>query len=154
MMKKQIIFIDGAMGTMIQRYKLTEEDFRGERYKNHSHELKVKGQDGNSNSKNLFVWLSSCAYLPCCPFHVFLQVYFCQFVISATTYASCHLDAFFPASFLSHVSLQPWFVCCRATMISWLSPAPMSLLPSTLSIWRLAQTSLRPTPSMEPTSAR
>ncbi len=38
--KKRIAFIDGAMGTMIQRYKLQEEDFRGERYKNHSHELK------------------------------------------------------------------------------------------------------------------
>ena len=38
--QKRIAFIDGAMGTMIQRYKLQEEDFRGERYKNHSHELK------------------------------------------------------------------------------------------------------------------
>ena len=38
--QKRIAFIDGAMGTMIQRYKLEEEDFRGERYKNHSHELK------------------------------------------------------------------------------------------------------------------
>lgn len=28
--------LDGAMGTMIQRYKLTEEDFRGERFANHS----------------------------------------------------------------------------------------------------------------------
>jgi 5-methyltetrahydrofolate--homocysteine methyltransferase len=40
LMKQRIIFIDGAMGTMIQRYKLTEADFRGERYANHSHELK------------------------------------------------------------------------------------------------------------------
>lgn len=31
MMQERIIFIDGAMGTMIQRYKLQEEDFRGER---------------------------------------------------------------------------------------------------------------------------
>ena len=29
--QERIIFIDGAMGTMIQRYKLEEEDFRGER---------------------------------------------------------------------------------------------------------------------------
>ena len=29
--QERIIFIDGAMGTMIQRYKLQEEDFRGER---------------------------------------------------------------------------------------------------------------------------
>ena len=40
LMKQRIVFIDGAMGTMIQRYKLGEADFRGERYANHSHELK------------------------------------------------------------------------------------------------------------------
>ncbi|PRW61565.1 cobalamin-dependent methionine synthase [Chlorella sorokiniana] len=40
LMKERIIFIDGAMGTMIQRYKLEEEDFRGDRYKSHGHELK------------------------------------------------------------------------------------------------------------------
>ena len=28
------------MGTMIQRYKLEEPDFQGERYQGHSHELK------------------------------------------------------------------------------------------------------------------
>ena len=27
-------------GTMIQRYKLTEADFRGERFKDHGHDLK------------------------------------------------------------------------------------------------------------------
>jgi 5-methyltetrahydrofolate--homocysteine methyltransferase len=30
---ERILIIDGAMGTMIQRYKLTEEDYRGERFK-------------------------------------------------------------------------------------------------------------------------
>jgi 5-methyltetrahydrofolate--homocysteine methyltransferase len=39
-LKERIMIIDGAMGTMIQPYKLTEEDFRGERFKNHSHSLK------------------------------------------------------------------------------------------------------------------
>lgn len=39
-MKKRILVIDGAMGTMIQRYKLNEEEFRGERFKNHSVNLK------------------------------------------------------------------------------------------------------------------
>lgn len=38
--KQKIIVLDGAMGTMIQRHKLSEEDFRGERYKNHSTSLK------------------------------------------------------------------------------------------------------------------
>jgi 5-methyltetrahydrofolate--homocysteine methyltransferase len=38
--QRRIAFIDGAMGTSIQAYKLEEEDFRGERYKDHGHELK------------------------------------------------------------------------------------------------------------------
>lgn len=33
MMKERICFIDGAMGTSIQAYKLEEEDYRGERYR-------------------------------------------------------------------------------------------------------------------------
>ncbi len=32
-LKERILILDGAMGTMIQRYKLTEDDFRGERFK-------------------------------------------------------------------------------------------------------------------------
>jgi 5-methyltetrahydrofolate--homocysteine methyltransferase len=32
-LKKRILIIDGAMGTMIQRHKLEEEDYRGERFK-------------------------------------------------------------------------------------------------------------------------
>jgi hypothetical protein len=32
LMKERIIFIDGAMGTQIQKYKLQEDDFRGERW--------------------------------------------------------------------------------------------------------------------------
>jgi 5-methyltetrahydrofolate--homocysteine methyltransferase len=32
--------MDGAMGTMIQRHKLTEKDFRGEKYANHPSDLK------------------------------------------------------------------------------------------------------------------
>jgi len=38
--KNKIMILDGAMGTMIQRHTLSEEDFRGERFKNHSHPLK------------------------------------------------------------------------------------------------------------------
>ena len=32
-LKQRILIIDGAMGTMIQRHKLEEEDYRGERFK-------------------------------------------------------------------------------------------------------------------------
>lgn len=37
---KRIMFLDGGMGTIIQSLKLSEEDFRGERFKDHSHDLK------------------------------------------------------------------------------------------------------------------
>ena len=33
LLEERILIIDGAMGTMIQRYKLQEEDYRGERFK-------------------------------------------------------------------------------------------------------------------------
>src|SRR3954469_3161807 len=32
-LKERILIIDGAMGTMIQRHKLTEADYRGDRFK-------------------------------------------------------------------------------------------------------------------------
>lgn len=39
-LKHRILVLDGAMGTMIQRVKLTEEDFRGERFANWTSPLK------------------------------------------------------------------------------------------------------------------
>ncbi|MEQ8361437.1 MAG: homocysteine S-methyltransferase family protein [Cyclobacteriaceae bacterium] len=39
-LKSRIMVLDGAMGTMIQRHTLSEEDFRGERFKDHSSPLK------------------------------------------------------------------------------------------------------------------
>ena len=36
----RIMYLDGAMGTMIQRHKLEEDDFRGERFKDHDVDLK------------------------------------------------------------------------------------------------------------------
>ncbi|XOT95566.1 homocysteine S-methyltransferase family protein, partial [Alcaligenes pakistanensis] len=37
---QQILILDGAMGTMIQRYKLGEADFRGERFADHHKDVK------------------------------------------------------------------------------------------------------------------
>ena len=34
-LQDKILVLDGAMGTMLQAYKFTEEDFRGERFKDH-----------------------------------------------------------------------------------------------------------------------
>src|ERR1700720_1565905 len=33
LMRERIVLLDGAMGTMVQQYKLTESDYRGERFK-------------------------------------------------------------------------------------------------------------------------
>jgi 5-methyltetrahydrofolate--homocysteine methyltransferase len=40
LMRERIVIIDGAMGTMIQRYKLGEADYRGERFADHPKDLK------------------------------------------------------------------------------------------------------------------
>ena len=39
-LRKRILILDGAMGTMIQRYKLGEEDYRGERFADWPKDLK------------------------------------------------------------------------------------------------------------------
>ncbi|MEP6683672.1 MAG: homocysteine S-methyltransferase family protein [Parafilimonas sp.] len=40
LLDQRILIIDGAMGTMIQRYKLSEEQYRGERFKNWASDIK------------------------------------------------------------------------------------------------------------------
>jgi len=47
-LRNRIMILDGAMGTMIQKEKLIEKDFRGERYKNHPINLK-----GNNDILNI-----------------------------------------------------------------------------------------------------
>ena len=42
-LNSRILVLDGAMGTMIQTYKLEEEDFRGDRFKDH--EILLKGNN-------------------------------------------------------------------------------------------------------------
>ena len=39
-LEQRILILDGAMGTMIQKYKLTEADFRGERFKESAVDLR------------------------------------------------------------------------------------------------------------------
>src|SRR5262245_66092277 len=40
LLTQRILILDGAMGTMIQRLKLTEADFRGERFASHPKDLR------------------------------------------------------------------------------------------------------------------
>ena len=40
LLQERILILDGAMGTMIQSYQLTEADYRGERLKDFGHDLK------------------------------------------------------------------------------------------------------------------
>src|SRR5210317_1657847 len=48
LLANRVIFLDGAMGTMIQRYKLSEEDYRGERFRDFHTSIK-----GNNDLLNL-----------------------------------------------------------------------------------------------------
>jgi 5-methyltetrahydrofolate--homocysteine methyltransferase len=48
LLSTRVLILDGAMGTMIQRYKLTEQDFRGARFADHPRDLR-----GNSDILNL-----------------------------------------------------------------------------------------------------
>ncbi len=43
LLQQRIVIIDGAMGTTLQTFKLTEADFRGERFKDHHKDLKGNG---------------------------------------------------------------------------------------------------------------
>jgi 5-methyltetrahydrofolate--homocysteine methyltransferase len=43
LLARRILLLDGAMGTMIQRARLTEADFRGERFRGHRCDLKGNG---------------------------------------------------------------------------------------------------------------
>ncbi|MEQ1862285.1 MAG: methionine synthase [Chthoniobacteraceae bacterium] len=49
LLRERIVIIDGAMGTTIQQYKLTEEQFRGERFR----DWKGKDLKGNNELLNL-----------------------------------------------------------------------------------------------------
>jgi len=39
LLKERVLLLDGAMGTMIQRYKLVEEDYRGDKFRTHPSDL-------------------------------------------------------------------------------------------------------------------
>jgi 5-methyltetrahydrofolate--homocysteine methyltransferase len=40
LLEERILFLDGAMGTMIQKHKFTEEQYRGTRFSDYAHNLK------------------------------------------------------------------------------------------------------------------
>ena len=46
--KQRVVVLDGAMGTMIQRYRLDENDFRGTRFADAATEMK-----GNNDMLNI-----------------------------------------------------------------------------------------------------
>ena len=48
LLEQRILILDGAMGTEIQNYRLDEQDYRGERYREHAVELK-----GNNDLLNI-----------------------------------------------------------------------------------------------------
>ena len=48
LLRERILVLDGAMGTMVQRYQFSEEDFRGERFADHPKDVR-----GNTDLLNL-----------------------------------------------------------------------------------------------------
>ena len=40
LLAERVVVMDGAMGTMIQRHRLAEADYRGERFQDHAHDLR------------------------------------------------------------------------------------------------------------------
>ena len=40
-LKERILVLDGAMGTMIQQYKFTEQDYRSNRFKDYDYPLRA-----------------------------------------------------------------------------------------------------------------
>ena len=48
-LEKRILVLDGAMGTMLQQYNFSEEDYRGERFKDYPSSLK-------GNNDLLSIW--------------------------------------------------------------------------------------------------
>src|SRR6476620_7933052 len=43
LLEKRILVLDGAMGTMVQRFRLTEADYRGQRFQDHPRDLRNNG---------------------------------------------------------------------------------------------------------------
>ncbi|WP_427914127.1 homocysteine S-methyltransferase family protein [Ramlibacter sp. MMS24-I3-19] len=43
LLEQRILVLDGAMGTMVQRFRLTEADYRGQRFQDHPKDLKNNG---------------------------------------------------------------------------------------------------------------
>ena len=40
LLRERILVLDGAMGTMLQAYRFSEADFRGERFRDHPRDLR------------------------------------------------------------------------------------------------------------------
>ena len=43
LLEQRILILDGAMGTMMQRFRLTEADYRGDRFQDHPKDVKNNG---------------------------------------------------------------------------------------------------------------
>jgi 5-methyltetrahydrofolate--homocysteine methyltransferase len=62
-LSRRIMFMDGAMGTMIQKYKLSESDFRGDRFKDHPKDFLKGNNDLLSLTQPDIIFEIHCKYL-------------------------------------------------------------------------------------------
>jgi 5-methyltetrahydrofolate--homocysteine methyltransferase len=76
LLQERLVFLDGAMGTMIQRHKLARQDFRGERFADWRSDLRgnndllsSRSRTSLRNSPRLFARGRGCR------FHQYLQLH-------------------------------------------------------------------------------
>ncbi len=60
---ERILILDGAMGTMIQRYRFSEHDFRGDRFQGHPKDFLKGNNDLLSLTQPTAIYDIHCAYL-------------------------------------------------------------------------------------------
>lgn len=62
-LENRILILDGAMGTMIQRHKLVEKDYRGERFAKLRNITKGQQRPARFNSRPDIIYGIHCKYL-------------------------------------------------------------------------------------------
>src|SRR5947199_9301266 len=78
LLAERILLLDGAMGTMIQRARLAEEDYRGQRFRDWGREIKCNNyllslthpwlsRDSHAQyvkAVTALIWTKTCIYIP------------------------------------------------------------------------------------------
>lgn len=85
-LRKRIMVLDGGMGTMIQQYKLSEESFQGQEFKDHTRPLKGNNDILSITQPDIICQIHKVSY-----FQAFKHS-FRLFMYKAQTIISCALE--------------------------------------------------------------